>query len=154
MTLKIPPPPDMGRDNQRLNRWLLEIQSILNAQGLINQDSVAGLPDLIVTVTALGVNVAGLSATVTVLGGQVAGNTTSITTISGQVATLNADVATLSADIAVINGEIATLTARSQVRNGTTAPATGLGAVGDWYADTAAKHVYVKTGAATWTLIV
>lgn len=38
-------------------------------------------------------------------------------------------------------------------RNGSGAPAGALGSVNDWYADTTNKHIYVKTGAATWTLI-
>lgn len=48
----------------------------------------------------------------------------------------------------------AALAAAPTVRNGTTAPAGALGNVNDWYADTVAKHIYVKTASATWTLII
>ena len=36
--------------------------------------------------------------------------------------------------------------------SGSGAPAVGLGAVGDWYLDTASGDVYEKTGASAWTL--
>jgi hypothetical protein len=53
------------------------------------------------------------------------------------------------------------VSARSQVFNGKAAPDPKLGHAGDWYANTVAKHIYVKTVTGTppntvdvWTLII
>ena len=140
MTLKMPPPPDMGRDNQKLNRWLLEIQSILNTAGLIDPGNIVGLP---ATYTQTGnntVDIAALTGVVNALGAVVAENTVNI--------------AANAANIATNTTNIVALQARSQVRNGGIAPAAGLGSIGDWYADTTGLHIYVKTGVATWTLVI
>jgi len=145
---KFPPPPDMGRDNQRLNRWLLEIQAILNSSGGINPDTVVGLPALII---------------------QVAANTAAVVTLNGEVATLSAEVATINAEIVTIdvqltinnaqilaiNGEITALTARNQILNGAGAPGAGLGNDGDLYSNTtggALTNLYSKRGGA-WVAI-
>jgi hypothetical protein len=37
--------------------------------------------------------------------------------------------------------------------HGTVPPAVGTGVEGDWYADTVAKHIHVKSGG-VWVLIV
>ena len=123
--LKFPPPPTLPVALQPLNRWLIELQSILNSSGLIDPSSVQSLPATIAQVVAN-------TASIGILNGEVAANTASIVTL---------------------NGEVATLQARNQVLNGTIAPVAGLGVNGDWYADTAGLHIYVKvTGA--WTLVV
>lgn len=36
MALKVPPPPPLANSDPALNRWLIEIQSILNANGTVN----------------------------------------------------------------------------------------------------------------------
>ena len=141
MSKKIPPPPFFtGPEWQGFNRWLLEVTSVLSNQGGINPDEVDGLPALF---------------------DQVATNTDDITALNntvdnqnGQIGAVQADVTGLQNSVATINGQITTLSARAQVLNGITAPGTGLGNVSDWYADTVAKHVYVKTAVGTWTLIV
>jgi hypothetical protein len=53
------------------------------------------------------------------------------------------------------------VSSRSQVFNGATAPDPQLGHVGDWYANTVGKHIYVKVRTGTppstvdvWTLII
>ena len=146
--LKFPPPPTLTDPKfQALNRWLIELQSILNSSGLIDPTSVEDLPQTIAQVATLNGEVATLNGEVATLNGEVA-------TLNGEVATLNSEVATLNSEVATLNGEVATLQARSQVLNGIVAPATGLGNVGDWYADTVGLHIYVKTGVATWTLII
>ena len=77
MPTKFPPPPFLAdKQFQTLNRWLLDVQSILNASGLIDPNSVQTLP-----------------ATTT----QVATNTANIATINGEIATLNSEVAALQA---------------------------------------------------------
>jgi hypothetical protein len=77
MPIKFPPPPFLtGKQFQALNRWLLDIQSILSTSGLIAQNAVDTLP----------------STTV-----QVATNTASIATINGEITTLNTEVAALQA---------------------------------------------------------
>ena len=137
--LKFPPPPTLPVALQPLNRWLIELQSILNSSGLIDPSSVQSLPATIAQVAAN-------TTSIGVLNGEVAANTASIVTLNGEVAANTASIVTL-------NGEVATLQARNQVLNGTIAPVAGQGVNGDWYADTAGLHIYVKvTGA--WTLVV
>jgi hypothetical protein len=123
MALKLPPPPQLpvsfGGFGQQLNRWLLEIQSILNSQGLIDPDEVQGLPALFTQVATLA--------------GEVATLTTQVATLTTQVATNTANIATNTANIATNAANIATLTARNQILNGSGVPASGLGNNGDLY---------------------
>lgn len=133
MIFKIPPPPDMGRDNQRLNRWLLEIQSIFNTGGFIDPSQVQGLPETTAQVVQN-------TTDITTLEGETAGNTTSIDTLNGQIVALQT--------------QITALQSRSQVLNGIIAPVSGTGNVGDWYADTVGLHIYVKTAPTVWTGII
>jgi hypothetical protein len=77
MPVKFPPPPFLtGPQFQTLNRWLLDVQSILSVSGLIDPSAVDTLP-----------------ATTS----QVATNTANIATINGEITTLNSEVATLQA---------------------------------------------------------
>jgi hypothetical protein len=124
MTIKFPPPPDMGRDNQKLNRWLIELQSILNNQGLIDPNSIPGLPGNY----------------------QQTGNNTI------DIANLTDIVNALGAIVAVNVVDIAALQARNSVLSGIIAPVVGLGVDGDWYADTVTGTVYVKVLGA-WTVV-
>lgn len=107
--LKFPPPPqlpkELGALGQQLNRWLIEIQSILNAGGDIDPSSIQGLAALFLQVAAMQI--------------QVNANT--------------ANIATNTANIATNTANIATLTARNQVLNGTGVPGVGLGSDGDLY---------------------
>ena len=137
--LKFPPPPTLPVALQPLNRWLIELQSILNSSGLIDPSSVQSLPATIAQVAAN-------TTSIGVLNGEVAANTASIVTLNGEVAANTASIVTL-------NGEVATLQARNQVLNGTVAPVVGQGVNGDWYADTVGLHIYVKVAGA-WSLVI
>ena len=137
--LKFPPPPTLPVALQPLNRWLIELQSILNSSGLIDPSSVQSLPATIAQVVAN-------TASIGVLNGEVAANTASIVTLNGEVAANTASIVTL-------NGEVATLQARNQVYNGSGAPVAGQGVNGDWYADTVGLHIYVKVAGA-WSLVI
>lgn len=123
----------VGPQWEGLNRWLLELTSVLTAQGEIDPDAVQGLPTVYNQVGDSSVDIQTLFAIV-----------------SAQAATVNA----LSAQVATFQPQIDTLTARNQVYNGTLAPDNALGVVGDWYGrvgGAAGSRIYIKTGAATWT---
>ena len=134
MVAKFPPPPTLPQQFQQLNRWLIELQSILNSQGTIDPSSVDGLPALITQVAGLATQVAALAA---------------------EVVTLTAEVATNTTDIATNTANIATLTARNQILNGTGAPGAGLGNNDDMYIDNAGitpgALLYIKI-AGTWVV--
>lgn len=136
----------MGVQNQRLNRWLLELQSILNKQGLIDPGQVEGLPQAYVQVGDNTINIATLGGIVNALVPIVAANTVNI-------ATLQTEVSTLQTQMTALTARVVALEARGEVLNGSGVPAAGLGKVKDWYADTTGSHIYVKTAVATWTLI-
>jgi len=112
MVLKIPPPPTLGVQFQQLNRWLLEIQAILNSQGTIDPSQIDGLPALFT---------------------QVANNTASIAANTAAIAINTTEIAANTAAIATNTANIATLTARNQILNGAGAPGAGLGNNGDLY---------------------
>lgn len=138
MTLKIPPPPQFtGKEWQLFNRWLIELQSILSSTGGIDPNSVAGLSEVITQSAANNAAIAALAPAV-------GGNTTAI-------AANTAAIAANTAAIATINGQITSLSARNQVFNGVVPPVT-LHADGDYFVDTAGKHLYVQVAAA-WVLI-
>ena len=138
MVAKFPPPPTLPQQFQQLNRWLIELQSILNSQGLIEPDQVDGLPALFTQVAALATQVAALAA-------QVATNTANIATNTANIATNTANIATNTANIA-------TLAARNQILNGTGAPGAGLGNNDDMYIDnggsTPGDLLYIKIAGA------
>lgn len=147
MVAKIPPPPFLTGSLQQLNRWLLEIQNILNAGGTIDPAQVDGLPAAYAEIAQSALDIATLKT-------QVAADEASIVVLQGQVATLNGQVATINGQIATINGQIVTLQANGVPLSGNGVPAGALGKVNDWYADVAGLHIYVKTGVATWQLVV
>ena len=134
MVAKFPPPPTLPQQFQQLNRWLIELQSILNSQGTIDPSSVDGLPALFTQVAGLATQVAALAA---------------------EVVTLTAEVATNTTNIATNTANIATLTARNQILNGTGVPAAGLGNNDDMYIDNAGSTpgalLYIKI-AGTWVV--
>lgn len=131
---KVPPPPFMTKtkDNQTLNRWLLELTSILNSAGDVDPGSVAGLAALVIQVTAQAAQITALQ--------------TLTTTQAGQITALQTLTATHT-------GQIAALQARNQVLNGAGVPGAGLGNNGDWYLNTvgvAGSKLYLKLGG-VWT---
>jgi hypothetical protein len=138
MVQKVPPPPTLPQQFQQLNRWLLELQGILNSQGTIDPSQVDGLPALFTQV-----------ATNTT---DIATNTADIATNTTNIAANTAAIATNTADIATNTANIAALTARNQIRNGNGVPAAGLGSNGDLYInDTGGvgTYLYGKIGG-TW----
>lgn len=141
MVLKLPPPPQLpvsfGGFGQQLNRWLLEIQSILNSQGTISPGNVDGLPALII-------QVAGLVAEIATLTTEVAANTAAIAALTAQVATNTANIATNSAAITALQ-------ANPIIRNGVGVPGAGLGNDGDLYINNTGgvgTHLYGKVAGA------
>lgn len=141
MPLKLPPPPQLpvsfGGFGQQLNRWLLEIQSILNNAGFIDPDEVQGLPALFTQVAALATQVAAL--------------TTQVTALAADVATNTANIATNTADIATNTANITALQANAVVLNGSGVPAAGLGNNGDLYINNtggAGTNLYAKIAGA------
>lgn len=139
MVLKIPPPPLLtGAEWQAFNRWLLELQSILSNQGGIDPSQVSGLEPLFAQVATNTANIATLET------GQ-GGQATDILALQNQVNTLN------TVTIPAINGQLTSLGARNQVFNGIVPP-VALHNNGDWFADTAGKHIYVQVAGA-WVLV-
>jgi hypothetical protein len=112
MVLKVPPPPTLPQQFQQLNRWLIELQSILNSQGTVDPSNVDGLP---------------------ALAAQVATNTAGIAANTANIAANTAGIAANTANIATNTANIATLTARNQILNGSGAPSAGLGNNDDLY---------------------
>lgn len=140
MTQKLPPPPPLAVKDQALNRWLLELTSILNNQGVINQGSVDGLPAV---ATQVNTNTTGIT-----------GLNTQVAALNGQVASLNVQVVTLQGQVTTLQGQVTALQANPVPLNGVGVPAAGLGKVGDWYGNltgAVGARVYIKTGVATWT---
>lgn len=145
MTLKLPPPPQLpisfGGFGQQLNRWLLEIQSILNSGGTIDPSSVDGLPALFTQVAALA--------------GEVATLVTEVAANTANIATNTANIATNTANIATNTAAIAALQANPIIRSGTGAPAAGLGNNDDLYIDNAGSSpgslLYIKV-AGSWVV--
>lgn len=137
MTQKIPPPPPLAVELQALNRWLLEIQSILNASGDIDPGSVAGLPALVTQVAALAVTVTALQVQTNANTNNIATNTSNITANTNSITALALRVTALEA--------------RNQVLNGAGVPAVGLGNNGDLYINNtggAGTNLYAKRGGA------
>ena len=148
MVQKVPPPPQLpvsfGGFGQQLNRWLLEIQAILNNQGQIDPTSVAGLVALIAQVATLVTEIATLTT-------EVAAATAAVTALTAEVVALTTQVTTNTTNIATNTANIATLAARAVVRNGSGVPAAGLGGNGDLYINNtggAGTYLYGKIGGA------
>jgi len=140
MVQKVPPPVGVATEDPVFNRWLLELTAILNAGGGIDPGSIAGLDALVLQVATNTTDITALQTT------------TAIHTI--QIAALTAQVATNTSDIAALQAAVTALQGQGEILNGLVAPGAGLGKVNDWYADTVALHIYVKTAPAVWTLIV
>jgi len=135
------------------NRWLHDLTAFVSATGGIDVSQIPGYELLVATVNQHDIDIAALTSQVSTNTLAIADNTADITTNTTNIANNAAAIATHTSQIAAHTSQIATLNARSQAFNGTVAPAAGLGVNGDWYSDTTAKHIYVKTGGA-WVLIV
>jgi hypothetical protein len=127
-----PPPPPIAENDPIFNRWLHDMFQYISV-------NIGGIAK---NAQDIAINAANIAA-----------NTSNIAANAANIATNTTNIATNTSAIATHSGQIAALSARSQVFYGTAAPAAGLGVNGDWYSDTAAKHIYVKSGGA-WTLIV
>lgn len=138
MPQKVPPPPNIANADPALNRWLLELQSILNSSGDIDPSQVAGLAETEAQVTT---NTHAIASLETTTGSQ-----------SLQITALQSQVTANTNAIATINGQITTLQARNQVWTTTAAP-VALHANGDYSVDTTNKHLYVQVAGA-WVLII
>lgn len=127
---KFPPPPPLSQEYQQLNRWLIEIQSILNSSGSIDPGSVSGLTALTAQVAALALQVAANAAA---------------------IAAANINIAANAAAIAALTLRVAALEARNQILNGAGVPAGALGNNGDLYINNtggAGTNLYAKRGGA------
>lgn len=145
---KFPPPPTLSREYQQLNRWLIEIQSILNAGGEIDASSVDGLVAAYATLAALAITVTANSASITTLN-------TEVGVLQGQVTTLNTEVGVLQGQVTTLNTEVAALQARNQILNGAGVPGAGTGNDGDLYLNNtggAGSRLYGKIAGA-WVMI-
>lgn len=151
MVEKIPPPPPLSREYQQLNRWLLEIQSILNSSGSIDPGSVDGLPALVLQVNALAAQVAALALTVAGNTAAIAAANINITANANAIAATNINVAANTAAITALALRVTAVEARNQILNGAGVPAVGLGSNGDLYINNtgaAGTNLYAKRGGA------
>ena len=143
---RVPPPPPIAQNDPVFNRWLHDLTSFITEGGGIDPGAIPGYDVLLSTVALHSSQIANHTI-------QIASNTSNISSLftitSAHTAQINANTTAISNNTT----NIGTLFARSQVLSGAAAPAAGTGVDGDWFSDTIAKHIYVKSGGA-WVLIV
>jgi hypothetical protein len=150
---RTPPPPPIAVNDPIFNRWLHDLTVFISESGGIDPGMIPGYDVLVSTVNTHTTQISTLNTNVTSLTSQVGVNTSNISSLTSLTSTHTSQIAANTSNISANTSNIATLTARSQVFMGTTAPAAGTGVNGDWFSDTTAKHIYVKTGG-SWVLIV
>jgi hypothetical protein len=144
---KVPPPPPIAQFDPAFNRWLHDLQAFINeGGGTINPDLIPGYDALVNTVNLHTIEI----NTNTI---NTAANTSAIAFANAKITLHTTQIGILNTEVATLTTDVATLTARPIVRNGTTVPGGGLGANGDWYADTNNLHIYVKVSG-SWVLII
>lgn len=143
---KMPPPPPIAQNDPIFNHWLHELTAFISSGGGIDPGVIPGYDVLVSTVALHSTQIS--SNTV-----NIASNTSNIAVNTSNISSLSSVVSSQGTQISINASNINALYARSQVLNGTAAPAAGTGVNGDWFADTSAKHIYVKVGG-SWVLIV
>ena len=141
MAQKLPPPPPVALNDPVLNRWFIELTSILSAGGDIDPNSIAGLTTAYAQIATNTTNISNLQGTT---GGQ-----------AGDIAVLQGQVAALTTSLATLSGTVTSLAARNQILNGAGAPGAGLGNNGDLFINNiggAGTRLYGKIGGA-WVAI-
>jgi hypothetical protein len=142
----VPPPPPIAVNDPTFNRWLHDLESLIHQGAGIYTGQIPGWDTLVATVASHSDQIANNTL-------NIAANTVNIAANTAAIATNTAAIATHTSEINANTASIAALTTRSQVFNGAGAPGAGLGVNGDWYTDTTAHHIYVKSSGA-WVLIV
>lgn len=145
MLRKMPPPPPIAQNDPIFNHWLHELTAFITDSGGIDTGTIPGYDSLVSTVATHTTEINSNTASI-------ATNTSNIASNAANIATNSANIATLFSTTSTHTSQIGFLAARAQVLNGTAAPAAGLGANGDWYADTSGKHIHVKVSGA-WVQI-
>lgn len=130
---KVPPPPKLAVDDPGFNKWLIDLTNFINSSGGgIDPSLIPGYTVLVDTVNL---------------------HTTQINSLTVNTAANTSAIASLNTTVAIHSSQILGLANRPIIRNGIVAPGAGLGNNNDWYADTVAKHIYVKVSG-SWVLIV
>jgi len=153
---KVPPPPPIAINDPTLNRWLIEVTAILSAAGGIDPNNVNGLSTTTAQVATNTTNIAANAAAITA---ETSRATTAEALLAPRASPTFTGVPIAPTPAPGTNTTQLATTAFVQARggalhNGAGAPASGLGAVGDWYGDPAGAvgaRIWIKTAVSTWT---